>query len=454
VSAPTDLPRLLAGAGAHGGATLATHLAHHGLPSLAVDPAGLIAAVEESGLHGRGGAAFPTATKLHAVARGRRRAVVVANGAEGEPASQKDAVLLAHAPHLVLDGAQLAARAVGASEAIVCVRAGATAAQAALATALDEREQAGRDAVALRLAPIEDGYVGGEESALVHQLNGGPPQPTFTPPRPFERGVGGRPTLVQNVETLAHVALIARHGSGWFRALGTDAEPGSALVTLSGAVARPGVREIALGTSLETLVAHGDGELASARAVLLGGYFGAFVPGPAARGLRLDVAHLRPLGASLGAGVVAVLPGDACVVAETARVVSWLAQQSARQCGPCLFGLAAIADLLRGLVDGRAARARQQAHRRGRAVAEDPVTCLRRWSGDVEGRGACRHPDGVVRLVRSALDGFAVDFDDHARHGACDDCLRAPVLPLPERAAASRVATRSVAPPPRAKALA
>jgi NADH:ubiquinone oxidoreductase subunit F (NADH-binding) len=452
VSAASDLPRLLAGAGAHDGATLATHLAHHGLPSLAVDAHGLLAAVEEAGLHGRGGAAFPTATKLHAVARGRRRAVVVANGAEGEPASQKDAVLLAHAPHLVLDGAQLAARAVGASETIVCVRDGAQAAQAALAAALAERERARRDAVATRVAAIADGYVGGEESALVHQLNGGPALPTFTPPRPYERGVGGRPTLVQNVETLAHVALIARHGPGWFRALGTETEPGSALVTLSGAVARPGVREIALGTSLETLVGHGGGDLASARAVLLGGYFGTFVPGAAARGLRLDAAHLRPLGASLGAGVVAVLPSDACVVAETARLVSWLAQQSARQCGPCLYGLAAIADLLRALVDGRAARARQQAHRRGRAVAEDPLACLRRWSGDVAGRGACRHPDGVVRLVRSALDGFAADFDDHARHGACDDCLREPVLPLPERAA-RRVATRSVA-PPREKALA
>lgn len=446
MSDPTALPRLLAGAGAGHGASLETHVAHHGLPSLAVDPAGLTAAVEESGLHGRGGAAFPTATKLHAVARSRRRAVVVANGAEGEPASEKDAVLLAHAPHLVLDGTQLAARAVRAREAIVCVKSGAGAAQRAVEVALAERERAGRDTVPTRLVAVHDGYVSGEESALVHQLNGGPPQPTFTPPRPFERGVGGRPTLVQNVETLAHVALIARHGAGWFRALGTEAEPGTALVTLSGAVERPGVREIALGTSLETLVGHGGGDLASARAVLLGGYFGAFVPGPAARGLRLDAAHLRPHGASLGAGVVAVLPADACVVAETARLVSWLARQSARQCGPCLYGLAAIADLLRGLVDGRAARARQQAHHRGRAVAEDPVACLRRWSGDVEGRGACRHPDGVVRLVRSALAGFAAEFDDHARHGACDDCAQPPVLPLPERAA-SRVAPRSVAPP-------
>jgi len=156
MSAATELPRLLAGARAGRGATLRDHLANHGLPSLAVDPAGLIAGVEAAGLHGRGGAGFPTATKLHAVARGRRP-IVVANGAEGEPASEKDRMLLAHAPHLVLDGAQLAARAVGAREAIVAVGEHARAAQASLAAALEERVAARRDAVPLRIAPVGGG---------------------------------------------------------------------------------------------------------------------------------------------------------------------------------------------------------------------------------------------------------------------------------------------------------
>jgi NADH:ubiquinone oxidoreductase subunit F (NADH-binding) len=439
----TDLPRLLAGAGAGRGPSLDAHLAHHGLPSPTTDATGLIAAVEASGLHGRGGAAFPTATKLHAVARSRRRAVVVANGAEGEPASEKDAVLLSHAPHLVLDGAQLAAGAAGAREAIVAVRAGAHAVQATLAAALDERARARRDRVATRVVAVPKGYVAGEESALVQVLDGGPARPAFTPPRPFERGVGGRPTLVQNVETLAHVALIARHGPDWFRALGTSREPGTALVTLSGDVARPGVREIALGTSLQTLVAHGGGELARTKGVLVGGYFGTWLTAPVAQTARLDAGHLRPHGASLGCGAIVVLPPDACVVAETARLVAWLAQESAGQCGPCVHGLAAIADLLRGLTDGRVARARNRGHRHGRATAEDALACLRRWAGDVAGRGACRHPDGVVRLVRSALDAFAADFDDHARRGACDRCALPPTLPLP--APPSRAQTRAAA---------
>jgi len=434
----TDLPRLLAGAG-RGAPSLDAHLAHHGLPSLSVDGVGLVAAVEEAGLHGRGGAAFPTGTKLHAVARTRRRAVVVANGAEGEPASEKDGVLLAHAPHLVLDGVQLAAGAVGAREAIVAVRAGADAAHAALAAALDERARARRDPVAVRVVATPERYVAGEESALTQFLSGGPARPAFTPPRPFERGVGGRPTLIQNVETLAHVALIARHGPDWFRALGTPREPGTALVTLSGDVERPGVREIALGTSLQTLVAHGGGELSHAKAVLIGGYFGAWLTAADAQTVRLDAAHLRPHGASLGSGAIAVLPRDACVVAETTRLAAWLARESAGQCGPCVHGLAAIADLLRGLTDGRVARARHQAHRRGRATAEDALSCLRRWSGDVAGRGACRHPDGVVRLVRSALDAFTADFDDHARHGACDRCALEPALPLPSPPSRARL---------------
>lgn len=431
MSAATELPRLLAGADPHGGATLAAHLAVHGLPSLAVDAAALRDEVERAGLHGRGGAAFPTATKLNVVAQRRRRPIVVANGAEGEPASEKDGVLMAQAPQLVLDGVQLASTAVSAVEAIVCVRGNAHGARDALARALHERMAAGRDAVPTRIVPIPDGYVAGEETALVNQLDGGPPLPTSTPPRPFERGVGGRPTLIQNVETLAHVALIARYGADWFRSLGTAAEPGTALVTLSGAVARPGVREVALGTPLDTLVAHGGGDLESARAVLLGGYFGTWLTAGTARAATLETTSLRPLGASLGCGVVAVLGPEACGVAETARLVRWLAGQSAGQCGPCVHGLAAIAGQLEALVDGRAARARRQppGKRRGERP-EDPLARLHRWCGDVAGRGACRHPDGVVRLVGSALRAFEGDFDDHLRHGPCEGCMQRPTLPL------------------------
>ena len=185
------------------GLTLAAHLAHYG-PLPEGGPA-VIDATEQSGLRGRGGAGFPTAVKLAAVARGRGRAVVVANGTEGEPASAKDKALLGHAPHLVLDGATVAAQTVGAREIVLCVERNRTATHAAVAAAIAERRAAGLEPVPVRLEAAPDRYVAGEESALVHWLNGGEAKPTFVPPRPFEKGVGGRPTLVDNVETLAHL---------------------------------------------------------------------------------------------------------------------------------------------------------------------------------------------------------------------------------------------------------
>src|SRR5439155_23142077 len=203
-----------------------------------------------------------------------RTPVVVANGTEGEPASAKDKALLRRNPHLVLDGAVAAAEAVGAAEAIVAV----SRADRALEAALRDRA---RTSIRVRVAQVPERFVAGEESALVHFLNGGPAKPTMTPPRPFERGVGGRPTLVQNVETLANIGLIAREGAEWFRELGTPDEPGTALVTLLGAVARPGVLEAELGTPISELVRWSGGLTSPANALLVGGYFGTWLPADA-----------------------------------------------------------------------------------------------------------------------------------------------------------------------------
>jgi NADH:ubiquinone oxidoreductase subunit F (NADH-binding) len=253
--------------------------------------------------------------------------------------------------------------------------------------------------VKLSLVTVPDGFVPGEETALVSWLNGKPPKPTFTPPRPFERGVGGAPTLVQNVETLANIALIGRFGPAWFRALGTPDEPGSALVTLGGAAVRRGIYEISLGQRLSDLIGRAGGLSEPVSAFLVGGYFGTWVPADAAFAAALADAELRVLGAFLGARALFALPASACGVHETALVARYLARESAGQCGPCVNGLAAIAGALeRGRPDDRAR--------------------LDRWLGQVAGRGACRHPDGAVRLVESALRAFADEFELHAR-GRC-----------------------------------
>lgn len=395
------LPRLLAGYAAAGASDLAGHARAYGPVDLREDPAALLSEIVRSGLRGRGGAAFPTATKLRAVASGRRPVVVV-NGAEGEPASAKDRLLLATLPHLVLDGAVLAAGIVGARECLVCVPSTAVRAREALGAAVAERARTRTDPVDVRLVAIAARYISGEESALVNQLNDGPPLPTVVPPRPFERGVRGRPTLVQNAETLAHLACIVRFGGDWFRELGPAEDPGSVLVTVAGAVRSPGVQEVALGSPLGDVLRVADPSHRPG-AVLLGGYYGAWAPFDPA----LPLAHDRHLvhGATLGCGVVAVLPHGACGLCQTALLLDYLAEESSGQCGPCVFGLRAIAGAAADLVAGRG--------------GHETVDRLSRWAGDVEGRGACHHPNGAVRLLRSALDVFA---EDTARHAAGHTC--------------------------------
>jgi len=345
------------------------------------------------------------ARKLRAVADGARRPVVVANGTEGEPASTKDKLLLQSAPHLVLDGVMLAAEAVGAGRAIVCVEQAARRAVLSMEAAVDERRATRLDPIEIELAAAPSGYVVGEESALVRWLNGGPPKPTFVPPRPFEKGVGGRPTLVQNVETLAHLALLARYGPDWFREIGTPGHAGSALVTVSGAVSRPGVYEIAPGTPIAEMITACGGAPDDARAILVGGYAGRWLDLDHHLQLGLSDDQLGQVGASLGAGVVVVLPRSGCGLAETTRIARYLAGESSGQCGPCVNGLEAIAAGL------------DQLHR-GQSGAGTAAT-LRRWAGDVAGRGACHHPDGAARLVASALEVFSDDIDWHRRHGRC-----------------------------------
>jgi NADH:ubiquinone oxidoreductase subunit F (NADH-binding) len=269
--------------------------------------------------------------------------VVVVNAAEGEPASLKDKKLLEALPHLVLDGARLAPRALGADEVIVAVCERALDAQGSVADAVAERPTELDARVRWRVQELPAGYVSGQESALVSFLSGREAKPTFTLPMPFEHGVRGRPTLVSNAETFAHMALIARYGAPWFRGLGTSSQPGSALLSLSGTVAHPGVYEAEYGSSLGSVIEAAGGLTDEIRAVLIGGYAGAWIDARHLDALGFSDEELAPYGASVGSGVVALLSAKACGLAETARVARWLATESAGQCGPCVFGLDALA---------------------------------------------------------------------------------------------------------------
>ncbi|WP_328665924.1 Fe-S-binding domain-containing protein [Streptomyces sp. NBC_00322] len=348
------------------------------------DPAKLLDLITDAGLLGRGGAGFPAAIKLAAVRDGTGVPVVVANGEEGEPGSVKDRWLLRARPHLVLDGLALAAAITGAEHGYVYLSDPCAATR--VRRALAERPTP----LPVEVIETDHTYVGGEETAAVRRINGGPALPTAKPPRPFERGVADRPTLVCNVETLARIALIAAHPHLRHRIAH------STLLTLStdrGAADDPCedplLSEVPYGTTLGTLAAELGA--ADASGALMGGLFGGLV-GPGWPSLPLDHAALAGAGTALGCGAIRFLAPGACPVAVAADAVDHLTGESARQCGVCVSGTTAIRDTLRALTTGTA--------------GPDAAERLERWSKTLPGRGACGLLDAAAGTAGSLLRAF------------------------------------------------
>ncbi|OJZ72200.1 NADH dehydrogenase [Mycobacterium paraffinicum] len=371
------------------------------------DAGGLLSEVQASGLVGRGGAAFPLAVKLRTVRDNGHiagRAVVVANGEEGEPASVKDRWLLRNRPHLVLDGLRLAAAIVGADRAYVYVSDPESA--HSVETALGELDS-GAVGVAVGLSAVQPGYVAGEETAAVRALNGGPAKPTDKPPRPFESGVDDQPTLVSNVETLANLPFLQRHGSAAFRAQGTSLSPGTFLATVTGAGRPPILYELPLGLPFSELLALHGVSTDHVRGALMGGYFAGLL-NRAVLETTLDHETMRRLGSGLGCGAVSVITDD-CPVAVAASVLAYFDRENAGQCGSCFNGTAAMAAVAGALRDGA-------------ATAED-LQRLRRWSVLLRGRGACGTLDAATNMAASLLAQFPDEVSAHL-DGACADCSR------------------------------
>lgn len=391
IAAPTAFgsARLLAGITTGRTADLARHRASHG--ELRVrHQADLAALADQVRLLGRGGAAFPVAAKLRAMPRGGASHVLV-NGSESEPASHKDRALMRLTPHLVLDGALVVARALGTSRVTVVVRDAAVA--AVLTWAVRER----RDVGAVRVVMQDGGFVSGEVRAAVQGLSGDPAVPPGRRVLPHERGVDGAPTFASNVETFAQIALLSSLGAGRFAEVGSHDEPGTTLLTLVGDVPHAGVVEIPTGLPLSALLPEQE---SNPRPVLVGGYHGCWVTD--VRGLQVTRPSLCAVALPLNAGVVARLSSNTCALAEVVAVASWLAGQSTGQCGPCFFGLPAVARNLHGLF-----------------VGTDPGADLTRRLGQMPGRGACAHPDGAATFIRTALAAFPDEVDAHRRHGTC-----------------------------------
>jgi NADH:ubiquinone oxidoreductase subunit F (NADH-binding) len=398
---PSVSPRLTRGLRPDGTAIgLREHIAWHGLMVPPSDRAGASTRdlLQQVAIAGRGGAGFPIWAKISAMGRGR--SVVVVNGAEGEPAIWKDRLLLGHAPHLVLDGAVAAADVVRATEIHVVVAAGCPGAVDAVRRALAERAAVRYDRVPINLTLVEDRFVAGESSAVIGRITRGTAVPLFNTARATDRGGGGRPTLLCNAETFAQLGALVHGGADAFTEVGTGGEPGTALFTVRGAVAHQVVVEMPLGTPVGAVISAAGGAVEPIAAVLTGGYHGRWVAADRVWWQPASISGLRQVGGSFGAGLLLALPTRVCPLAESARVLRYLADQNAGQCGPCVNGLPAIA----GAAEHVAA---------GWAGAGD-VHNLHRWAGLVEGRGVCRHPDGTVAFLRSTLETFADDVAVHA----------------------------------------
>jgi NADH:ubiquinone oxidoreductase subunit F (NADH-binding) len=359
----------------------------------------LVEMARDVDLRGRGGAGFPFAIKLAAAAR--RKAVVVVNAAEGEPASHKDAALITCSPHVVLDGAAAVAHALGTREVHIVVPSDVPSIRLIVEKALDDRSAAG-ERLKVQLHDAAPRFVAGQAQAVLQLLAGRENLPVTAWQPEAVKGHRGRPTLLSNAETFAHLGHLARVGSAGYAAHGTADEPGTTLLTLRGDGWDPEVREVAFGTPLEDVLTGAE----MAQPLLLGGYHGTWLRPQALPGLTVSRKAIADAGATIGAGVMLPLAVGWCPLVRTVALVDYLAGQSAGRCGPCRNGLPAMAEALRALVLGGG-----------------PMRRVEELCGLVVRRGACAHPDGTARLVTSMLKCFPHEVDSHSL-GTCRSGLQ------------------------------
>ena len=388
--------------------------------ALSMDPAQVIDAVASANLNGRGGAGFPAATKWRFMpepskAPGSGPNYLIVNGDEMEPGAFKDRLLLEAAPHLVLEGALITAYATHATEAVVLIRDEYRDAHRAIATAIAEAEAAGllgRDILGtgfhlhVHLHPSAGRYIVGEETALIEALEGKRAIPRKRPPFPAQSGLHGRPTTVNNVETLAHVPGILAHGAQWFRALSRTEEGGTKLFGVSGRVNRPRLIEAPMGTTARELIdraggVSGDGEL---RCFQPGGGASGFLE-PDALDLPLDFGHVRQAGSMFGTGTLIVLDRTACPIGLLARHMRFYARESCGWCTPCREGLPWAARILDALEDG--------------AATPQDIDILHMTAAEAgpRGRSFCDLMGGAMQPLATALARFPDLFEAHLNGG-------------------------------------
>lgn len=370
-------------------------------PLTETDRERLLSDLESSALTGHGGAHFPVIRKLRGAMACPTGGTVVANAAEGEPGSAKDAALWQYRPHMIIDGLLTVRDLIGASRLVVWVHEEEHATQLSLEQALGERAAAGH-AVSIDILTMPNRYTSGENSSVIAGVRGERIAPRFRLDKARPWGAGEPAILAHNSETLARIAAVRHHGP--------DAASHH-LLTIVGSGRRT-VREVHSRDKYRTALPEVSGN----PPVLFGGYGASWLPWDTVQHLTCDPAELRASGLGFGAGIIAALPDDRCPIVETGRVLTWMASQSARQCGPCLHGLHDVAERWQGLA-------------RSACSAEEFHVLLSRMDL-IPGRGGCAHPDGTIRLARSALTLFAEEVDRHI-DGGCSHPDARPFLPIP-----------------------
>ncbi|GAA3234800.1 hypothetical protein GCM10020256_52140 [Streptomyces thermocoprophilus] len=368
-------------------------------------------------ISGAAAAPLPFHKKLRSVAESaiRRgvRPVVVVNGSEDEPACRKDTVLINRAPHLILDGALLCAEALGARTLVVGVTREST--QRSMEAALAERglNNGRRSALRARVQRNPVRMVTGAAASLIRSIDGGPAIPPGRKISASQSGVGGAPTLLSNAETFAQLAIAARIGPERYGNTGLYDEPGTVMLTVSGAVARPMVIEVPTGVPLRYVL-----QLAGAppvpQGVLTGGYHGKWIDAATVNEAIVSRNSLDAVGGSLGAGAILPISQETCPLGESLRVAQWLAEESAGQCGPCYLGLPAAARGMQDILSGG-----------GPAALE----ALKQVAKNVKRRGACSHPDGSAMFLESTIKAFTDDLAAHVLGNGCGRPVEG-VLPL------------------------
>jgi NADH-quinone oxidoreductase subunit F len=386
-----------------------------------IAPAALVGIVERSGLRGRGGAGFPTGRKWRtcaAAAAGQR--YVVANGYEADPGTQTDRVLMERDPHAVVEGVALAAYAVGATQAIIAVNGGygtAAARLRAVIAAAEERGYLGDSVLGssvrltIEVREISGSLVTGEETVLLRALEDRRAQPDQRPPYPAVKGLWGRPTVVNNVQTLAAVPWIVTHGAEAFAAIGDAATPGTMLVQVSGAVTRPGIVEVPLGTSLRDLLDLAGGAAGTLKALLVGGPTGGFLP-PESLDLPLAYGPLTEAGALVGSGSILAVGSETSIVELATLLTRYLSDESCGKTIPCRIGLRRLAELGDGLCTGLCRPSDQG--------------LIRDLSADIRDGALCGLEAGGINPLLSGMRYFAHEFDAAAAPASAQPATAAP----------------------------